>query len=397
MATSTVTTVAPKLWFGASHGPKTMHIPDEKAKGKQSQDAKPKDRQAQDAKAKGKHSRDEEPKDKQIQDAKPTDRQPMKANCTDKQSQDAKPNDTHKPCGFFKLPGEIKNQIYELVFEPCDYEITWLKGKGKVTRTLTHLIYNVDRRDLDQTEAWGSSHLNPRSRVPKLFTSPALESNAAANRRLLRKPRSSRPHLEASLDWAHTRAALLLTCRTIHKEAVSMFYGAQSFGFTSRRLLETFLSTINPAAKASITRLFLQHGTYGDPYLVADIPWKTLHDDKWAICCAKLGAELVNLRELHLHLRINDHPVQLNLQAAWVEPLRAFADKGLKVFGLELLVGTSNSKNNSQLKHCAPVVRQVILGCEYDEAAEEEKKKRLAIEFPVAVLPKAPKVLRIVW
>ncbi|MCJ1245158.1 hypothetical protein MMC30_002359 [Trapelia coarctata] len=359
MTLSTVMTIAPKL---------RLVLPNQ-------------DKQSLDVKAKGKQTQDAKPQDKQSHDAKPTDQQ----------SHDAKPTDVITPCGFLKLPGEIKNQIYELVFDPCDYEIIWLKKR----RTLTHLIYNVDRRDLDQTKAWGTSHLSTRTRIPKLFTAPALGPNAAANRRLLHKPRNSRPHLEASLDRAHTRAALLLTCRAIHNEAVSMFYGAQSFGFSSRRLLEKFFSTISPIAKASITRLFLQHETYGDPYFVADIPWKTLHDAKWAASCAKMGSELVSLKELHLHLRINDHPLQLNLAAGWVDPLRYFADKGLKVLGLELLVGKLNSNTTSNLKSCAPVVREVILGCEYDEAADE--RKRLAIEFPVQVRPKALKVLRIVW
>jgi len=335
---------------------------------------------------------------KQCQDVKPRDKQFQDARATDQLPLDAKPDDRTVPCGFFKLPGEIKNQIYELVFDPCDYEITWLKG----SRTLTHLTYKFDRRGLDQTKPWGlwgSSRLKSMAWILKVFTAPKLGPNTVANRRLLRKPRSSRPHLEANLGRAHIRAALLLTCRAIHNEAVSMFYSAQSFGFANHGLLEHFLSTINPTAKASITRLFLEHGTYGDPYWVADIPWKTVYDDKWAVCCAEIAFELVSLREVHLLLRINDHPVQWNLKDRWVGPLRSLADKGLKVFDLELLRGVHNSKTDPCLKGCAREVRKVILGCEYDEVADEaaEERKRLAIEFPVQKLPKALKVLRIVW
>jgi len=326
--------------------------------------------------------------------------------------------DTAAPCGFSKLPGEIKNQIYDLVFDSCDYEIKWLRCKRTVksshpieprravryTRTLTHFIYKVDRRDLDQTRPWGSSKMKDCASNP-LFTLPKLGRNTPRKRRLLRHPPNSSLNVESSIDRtrsAHTRAALLLTCRSIHDEAVSIFYSLQSFGFSSRNLFETFLSTINPVAKASITRLFLQHGTYGDPYYIENIPWKTLHDARWANTCAMMAKDLVSLKELNLHFRINDRPQQFNLKAQWAQPLLSLCDMGLKVFELELLVQKENSRTGSKLLYCARVVRMAILGCMYDEEAEEAKeRKHLAlqypVQFPVQVRPKATKILRIVW
>lgn len=305
-----------------------------------------------------------------------------------KHSSDVK-NDAIAPCGFFKLPGEIKNQIYELVFDPCDIEIKWLKRR----RTLTHLVYKSNRLKLDQTQAWGTTKTKGKKALTPPFSGPTLGAKTVEIRRLLHHPRSTRLDLEETYSNAHTRAALLFTCRAIHNEAASMFYGAQSFGFSSRGLLEKFLSTINPIAKASITRLFLQHETYGEPYLIADIPWKTTHDAKWATCCATLATDLKSLKELHLLLKINDKPLHLNLAAGWVAPLLSFQDIGLKVFGLELLVRRLNSKTNTNLRSCGRVVREAVLGVEYDEVAEERKRKIL--EDPAKYLPKATRCLRI--
>lgn len=338
----------------------------------------------------------------------------------DKSAEITKPKDTTAPSGFFKLPGEIKNQIYDLVFEACDYEIKWLKCKRIVksnhpieprravryTRTLTHFVYKFDRRDLDQTRPWGSSKMKSSASNP-LFTVPKLGRNTPRRRRLIRHPPASLLNLESNVDRArsaHTRAALLLTCRSVHNEAVSIFYSLQSFGFSSRAIFETFLSTINPVAKASITRLFLQHGTYGDPYYVENIPWKTLHDARWAKCCAMMAKDLVSLKELNLLFRINDHPQQFNLKAQWAQPLLSLCDMGLKVFELELLVQKENSRTELKLLYCARVVRMAVLGCMYDEEAEmATERKHLALQYPVQaadpvqVRPKATKILRIVW
>jgi hypothetical protein len=78
----------------------------------------------------------------------------------------------------------------------------------------------------------------------------------------------------------HRLAALLFASKKSNKEAMTPSYSIQSFGFTSRSIQEKFLATIHPTAKASVSRIYIQHGTYGDPYQWDNIARKTLHDGK---------------------------------------------------------------------------------------------------------------------
>ena len=186
--------------------------------------------------------------------------------------------------------------------------------------------------------------------------------------------------------------SLLRTCRKIHDEALPLCYASASFGFWSRRLLETFLSIINPIAKASIMRLLVQHETYGDPYHTEDVRWKTVHDLKWEICCEMVSRELIGLRDLTILLKINDRPLKLNTTADWAQSLLTFQGKGLKHFRLEILANGIDSHATPRLSGCARYFERTVLGAEYKE--EDRRRARKNWSQP---LPKAIKCLVIRW
>ncbi|MCJ1404698.1 hypothetical protein MMC11_007924 [Xylographa trunciseda] len=262
------------------------------------------------------------------------------------------------PCRFLLLPGEIRNKIYKLVFETCHYEIK----RSKRCRGLTHQFYRMDRPG---SWLWYEG---------RKINSPLASDNFPHRRELA--------------------VSLLRTCRQIHDESLSFCYSEASFGFWSRKLLEKFLSTINFAAKTSITRLLIQHETYGDPYNTEDVRWKIVHDLKWETCCERVSRELSGLRNLTVLMKINDRPLILNMTADWATSLLTFEGKGLTHFTLEILSSGMSSHTTPRLRSCARVFERAILGAECTEKDFNRRKDRKLLSKP---LPKALRCLIIRW
>ena len=175
-------------------------------------------------------------------------------------------------------------------------------------------------------------------------------------------------------------AALLLVSRQIHQETCPILYGNSSFGFSSRKLLDKFLSSINPIAKASIRSLYLQHETYGEPYEMECRRWKHLHDNRWEEACRKAADCLTSLESLSVMLLLHDRPLDLNLKAAWAAPLLAFRDRGLKKVAVVLVGG-----DEKLMRSCAGVVRRELLGSAYNEDEETKMEKQRIAQLPKAI------------
>ena len=264
---------------------------------------------------------------------------------------------------FLLLPGEIRNKIYDLVFQHHVFELQWNRPHNDLTYWVPG---DSGAACLD------SSIRSPRwqRRDPKL--NPHLNPNASQRRRLFDLPcrqHSSIPN-RPIYQLSPGPAALLLTCRQIHNETCSIFYGNNTFCFTSRTLLQKFLSSINVVSRASIQRLRLQHVTYGDPYRTSNCVWKELHDTGWDKACHQAAEELNSLKELSIRLRVCDVPLVLNLTASWVAPFLAFRGRGLTKVEIHL----SALADNKRLRACAQILREELLGVEYRE--DEETRQR---------------------
>jgi hypothetical protein len=105
--------------------------------------------------------------------------------------------------------------------------------------------------------------------------------------------------------------------------------------------------------------------------------------------------ELTSLQDLHVHLRINDHPIRLDLSAEWAASLLLFSGINLKHFHVELVSRKYNSHNETRPKSCTNAVRKAVLGTDEDEP--EQIVKEIVFKEPVIpeepVSPKASKVL----
>lgn len=245
---------------------------------------------------------------------------------------------------FLRLPGEVRNQIYELAFPPKEFHIQWLTKDKDLT-------YSIWR---------GGPWYKPR-----------LDRTATARRRRQDYKRRSHEANSPKLVLAPGLAALMLTCKQIHNEVIGIFYGGSCFAFNSVRVLEKFMGTISHIAKLSITKLYLRHGTYGEPRFQRDHWWKMQHDDRWEFACWRISDSCPNLRELEVRLQINDIPLNLNLKANWVQPLLCFCDRKLKKFDLTLTVRSGYGLDCSRLQNCAEVVRREVLDDAYMPPVKE--------------------------
>lgn len=267
------------------------------------------------------------------------------------------------PCHFFRLPGELRNQIYAYAFgDPQEIHIKPLaKNKG-----LTH-----------------SRALKPRK--GKTVTAPDGAATEKRRRRfdLARRLHSKEPPAEYQTPAGV--AALLQVSRQIHRETWHVFYARHAFAFTSHKVLQRFLSALNPHYKAAIRHLKLQYQTYGEPYHTENQQWKDAEDRRWVQACRRAAEDLSALEELHIKLRINDCPLRFELEANWPAPLLAFRGRGLR--RVYTLLSACSDHYSALCKSYAKVVSRELLGAEHKESGE--------IEMKTVVLPKALKCLRI--
>ena len=196
---------------------------------------------------------------------------------------------------FLRLPGELRNVIYNLVL-PADatYEVVWL-GPSKRGRSLTHWRY----KDPSRFETWNNEALLPRPTVAR------AKNPASARSRFFETPKYDAQYWEPAYRTRRRRemhvghrmknvalakidpvrggpAALLRVCKIIHDEAAQLFYSRARVCFASPSLLDAFKLRLTPVAAHNLTRLALTHRGYGESMHLVNQKWKQKHDAKWA-------------------------------------------------------------------------------------------------------------------
>ena len=135
---------------------------------------------------------------------------------------------------FFKLPCEVRVEIYEFYCQQEIFHIKWINGKKRkgFTYEPTHRHY---------------------SNGPEL-TSLALQSRRLKD--LDRRRRSG--HWTSPYTTAPGPTALLLACRLINIEATWVFYQNSTFQFHGSATIEAFLDTVGSRAAGLIGGLELK-------------------------------------------------------------------------------------------------------------------------------------------
>ena len=260
---------------------------------------------------------------------------------------------------FLKLPAELRIKIYNYSFGKHVLEI------------------------LPLTKYSGLTSWNPRGRKPRpslrnanpLATRGRSSRPGRADTRLSKWPKiESRPGL----------AALLLTCKQIHRETHHLLYEQVTFIICSQTVLARFLTNLSPPCLAAIRTLKLQHHTFGEPYLMENKVWKEKYDLKWAALCLEAGKKMTGLKELEVKLGICDWPTELNLQTRWALPLLAFAGGKLEKAKVQLLMN-GRCVEWQALRACAAILERELV----------VQKNRLDAGFSRGGLSKAVRCLRI--
>lgn len=221
---------------------------------------------------------------------------------------------------FLHLPGEIRNQIYDLLFA------------GHV-----HIYHNHPVKERLENN-------NVKSRF-------RLESRCIYS-------------LPAGTHF-YVRPTLLRACRQIHDEAAPFLYANTTFRLHSVLTVNKFLN-VAPAVGV-VKKLELWHSTYGEPRLTEDRKWKHRHDKAWMRTCRRIAAEMTALADLKLDLRICDWPTQLNLAAAWAKPLLEL--KGTKGIDRVEVTLIHNAFNQNRLQATSNVVARAMM-------SEEGRRRR---------------------
>ena len=254
---------------------------------------------------------------------------------------------------FLKLPGEIRNEIYDLAIVKDDYQLMWVNYNHK-SKSLTYRHPHTGRT-----------------------MQPLLPKDAAQRRRSLdtkNKPEAVRKRLPSDY-YGPIPTTLLHVNKQMHDEAASVFYAKSTFHFHALGTLRHFLDQLTPVATKSITSLALKYQAYGNPQFRDNQVWKAKHDRLWDDLCWRVADEC-SLKNLLLDLTLNISPTTFcsldeaefeGIGAAWMKPFWAFQDIDLQRCWARI---HCPSKDNSVLEVESWKLRKDILGAAWDDEAE---------------------------
>ncbi|KIX97920.1 uncharacterized protein Z520_06698 [Fonsecaea multimorphosa CBS 102226] len=194
------------------------------------------------------------------------------------------PSRSSKSFPFFKLPGEIRNRIYDLVV--------------------------------------------PEARVIISANHPQKELQLMRQREPCKKHKPPPHRLLGQFTGNATEASLFLTCRQMNREAVRFIYSRTTFCFDRVVVLRSFLKTVPEEARASIRALEITHVGYAEPRLLDDRRWKLRHDTKWAMVLRQIQHQVTALRHLRLNVTFFDWPCRLDVSEKWARPYLELAGEG---------------------------------------------------------------------
>lgn len=219
------------------------------------------------------------------------------------------PKSQKKP-GFFDLPGELRNRIYQYYFQGtyrCE-----LIGASYDLLTATPTTIKL----LSNNSA-PKSHRRAREKVP--------EPNKQVVVRFPRRRRSTSaiqtPRLQ---DWLNSHGALILVCKQVHAETVPLLYRRITFVFEAPRRIAGFLSKIPQHNHSHVTSMHLHYSTYGSPEAASHVVWQQKHLESWTRACKAAAKSLTCLRELEVFVWINEDAPKFNLRQKWLQPLWQF-------------------------------------------------------------------------
>jgi hypothetical protein len=127
--------------------------------------------------------------------------------------------------------------------------------------------------------------------------------------------------------WHLSISGLHLVNKQIYQECVIFLYASISLMTQSHNRLNNFLTIVPKKNLKLITRLQLDHQTYGHPRDLEMESWKKKHDEKWVNTCKLVVRKLAGLKEAIVNIDVRDIPLRFTLNEAWVKPMLLFSHR----------------------------------------------------------------------
>ena len=185
--------------------------------------------------------------------------------------------------------------------------------------------------------------------------------------------------------------SLIRSCKTIYRETILHLYTNTQFVFSSTRALSRFLHTTSPDAKTCIRHVELNHIMYNEPRLQHHRLFKHRSDLVWYLAVEDLAVSCKGLRVLHVHLRIWDWPIRLEVGERWSWPLLTFERYGNRVDFASVWLEMGRFGNEALRRVAMEVERRVMV----PERFRVREEERVAREARGNV--KASRVLKLVF
>ncbi|KAL2010096.1 hypothetical protein VTN00DRAFT_5903 [Thermoascus crustaceus] len=236
-------------------------------------------------------------------------------------------------CRLLRLPGEIRDKVYEYIFETHRVEI--VRAKVKDPRRIR---YRLQHRQL-----------LPRDPVTHTVPSRGI-----------------------SFPLSPLALALVFTCKEIYRETLLFLYSTTQFVFTSSKTIRSFLEKTNPEAQGAIRHLELDHVMYNEPRLTAFRWCKDRSDMAWYLACHGMAYNFTSLRELHLNLAVWDWPIRLELGERWALPPLFFGRYHGKLEYADVKLSMGMFKKE-KLENVARQLEKAMMTPEADQRKEDAR------------------------
>jgi hypothetical protein len=221
--------------------------------------------------------------------------------------------------GFFDLPGEVRNDIYEYYFDtPFRTEIGPSQAKfGPVYDTTPPPLEKQHIRAIKCLRLTFRKNSPKQSKTEprKVRTTTAF----AGHGRKLNVPDKD------IVNWESSISGLMLVCKQVYAETVQLHYAYTTFAFSnSINRLEKFISNTPIQYLSCIHNMEIHYRSYGHPVdpQLQGIKEKT--DKKWHSICTTASLKLVGLKKLRITAHVIASPYYLEFSETWVKPLLEF-------------------------------------------------------------------------
>ncbi|KAK3059769.1 hypothetical protein LTS18_010090 [Coniosporium uncinatum] len=217
----------------------------------------------------------------------------------------SKPTPRKKRCYVMELPGELRNQIYGYVFD------------GNIR------VEMIDSRATCCIKA----HFEEDKLRRRLFGRCPETSKYTYIIRYPRIPGKYKRVHGYNTNWKTSVPgyALMLANKQLSEEIPPFLYSTPTFLLRHANKLLRFINAGPARNLQRLTKLQLQHTTYGEPQYYENAIWKAKHANKWLRVCQLAAATFTGLESLDITLKVLDTPFRFSMKEAWLRPVFAFA------------------------------------------------------------------------